>query len=72
MKPLTCIDNPHYSHIPYFLKFTCNSKISPCSVFVVIRGQVWSSKVFELLDAHVPNEVKQGDALPLYFSSYCK
>lgn len=58
MIPLTCTDKPYYSHIPYFLKFICDSKINPCGVFVVARGQVWSSKICELLDAHVPGEVK--------------
>lgn len=54
------------------LKSICNLKINTHVTPAVFHKHAQGGDDFELLSCASPEEVKQGDALPLCFSSDCK
>ena len=61
-----------FTNLPYFVKFICNPKTNTHDTFLVIRRQAQSGDKSESSACTFPAEVKQGDALPSGFSSYCE
>lgn len=69
--------NPHYSQIPYLqihllTKIDLYPQINTRGTLVTIHRHAQGGKKFEAPKAHLPANIKQGEALPSHCSSYCE
>lgn len=60
----------HICPFAYWLKFTYNTKINICSVFMVINRHVQRHENFESPEYLLPAKIRQNDALPPCHSSH--